>query len=223
MADAQSKPKHKPNEVHLSADPNTDAESARLVHMEAMLGGVYMRSIGPRIREMFADFNLSESAMLYARQMLERMAPRDPMEEMLISQALLAHARVMHLTSLANSQERLESIRTIHEYADRASNTYRRLMLALAEYRKPPKAGDSYTAIGQANIAGQQVVVNGENKNATNEQGCDQRGTGHDTIEHDGPADAPQALPAEPRGPGIPPSVGSPDATVGAVHRPEDG
>ena len=110
----------------------------------------------------------------------------------------------------------LKSIRTIHEYADRASNTFRRLMLILAEYRKPPRVGDSFTAIGQANIAGQQVVVNGgqENGNATNEQGSDQQGTGHDAIDHDAPTNAthtPPALSAEPRGPGIPPSLGSSD------------
>ena len=216
MGEANAKPKRKPTEVTLKGDPTKDRDSARRVHLEAMLGGVYANSIGSRIREMFAGLDLSKSAMLYARDTLERMAPRDPMEEMLIAQALAAHARVMHLTSLANSQERLESIRTVHEYADRATNTYRRLMLALAEYRKPPRAGDSFTAIRQANIAGQQVVMNSEKsprESATNEQGCNDDGERHAT---------PPVLSADPPGVGIPSGSGGLRETLEAVNRPPD-
>ena len=215
MGEANQKPKEGAVELAVNADPNTDRESARRVHLEAMLGGVYANSIGTRIREMFGGLDLNKSAMLHARDVLERMAPRDPMEEMLIAQALAAHARVMHLTTLANSQERLENIRTVHEYADRATNTFRRLMLALAEYRKPPKAGDSFTAIKQANIAGQQVVMNSENspkENTTNEQG-----SSHAQADHH-PPKPPEALPADAGGPGIPPSLRGPRAAVGASH-----
>ena len=144
------------------------------------------------------------------------MAPRDPAEEMLIVQMLMAHARVMHLTSVANGQERLEPLRIVNEYADRASNTFRRLMLALAEYRKPPRGGDSFTAIKQANIAGQQVVMNGKtsaDEKATNEQGTDIRAE---------PDKAPQALPAEPRRPGIPACIGPAREAVGAIHGAAD-
>jgi len=219
MGKADPTPKRAATELTVKADPNTDRDSARRVHLEAMLGGVYANSIGSRIRKMFGGMELTESAMLYARDMLERMATRDPMEEMLIAQALAAHARVMHLTSLANTQERLESIRTVHEYADRATNTDRRLMLALAEYRKPPRAGDSFTAIKQANIAGQQVVMNSEKsprENATNEQGSSHAHTNHHAPK------TPEALPADTGGPGIPASVRGPRAAVGASHGPDD-
>lgn len=218
--EAAPKPTRKPTKLTVKADPNTDRASARRVHLEAMLGGVYATSIGSRIRKMFEGFDLSESAMLYARDMLERMAPRDPMEEMLIAQALAAHSRVMHLTSLANSQESLGNIRTVHEYADRASNTYRRLMLALAEYRKPPRAGDSFTAIKQANIAGQQVVMNSENsprQSATNEQGFRDA---PDTQERS--TETSTALPADTGGTGIPPSSGGLREALGAIHGTED-
>lgn len=219
MSDTNGKPKRKPTKVTLNGDPNTDRDSARYVHLEAMLGGVYANSIGSRIRKMLGGMELTESAMLYARDMLERMAPRDPMEEMLIAQALAAHARVMHLTSLVNTQEQLESIRTVHEYADRATNTYRRLMLALAEYRKPPRAGDSFTAIKQANIAGQQVVMNSENsprEDTTNEQG-----SSHAEANRHAPQ-TPETLPADTGGPGIPASVRGPRAAVGASHGTDD-
>lgn len=205
--------------TYLKGDPNTDPESARRVHLHAMLGSVYANSIGSRIHTMFAGHDLRESALLYARNTIDRMAPRDPMEEMLIAQALATHARVMHLTSLANIQERLENVRTVHEYADRASNTYRRQMLALAEYRKPPRAGDSFTAIKQANIAGQQVVMNSENsptENTTNEQGSSHA----EPSQH--PHEAPEALPADAGGPGIPASLGGTGEALGTIHGAED-
>jgi hypothetical protein len=48
-------------------------------------------------------------------------------------------------------------------------------MLALDEYRRPRRGGDSYTQIQQANIANQQIVDNRKTSNAettTNEQRC---------------------------------------------------
>jgi hypothetical protein len=124
---------------------------------------------------------------------------------------MCAHARVMHLTDLANKQTTLNNVKTINEYADRASNTYRGLLIALGELRRPPKGpegprrapkgGDSYTAVRQADFAGQQVVMNGEpgtsadSMNTTNEQGFN---------DDDTPPDDPQALPAEPGGARVP-------------------
>jgi hypothetical protein len=47
----------------------------------------------------------------------------------------------------------------INEACGRAANTYRRLMLAIAEYRRPAGA-EAPVAIRQASIAKQQVVQN---------------------------------------------------------------
>lgn len=160
--------------VELYGDPNTDASAARRIHGHAIPGAVYTGALRPRLAAHFGDFNLARSGMVHAGDVMARMAPRDPVEEMLVAQLLLTHSRVLHLTDIANHQTGLQQVRTIHEYADRASNTYRRLMLALAEYRRPPRTGDTFTAIKQANIAGQQVVQNQENSQptkATNEQG----------------------------------------------------
>lgn len=205
--------------VQLDGNPDTDPDAARQLHTNAIAGGVYARALGHRIAGVFDGMNLDQSAMLYIEDLIERMAPRDPMEEMLVVQAVMAHARVLHLTDYANQQDQLESVRIVNEYADRASNTFRRLMLALAEYRKPPRTGDSYTAIRQANIAGQQVVMNGETPqpaNATNEQGCGPADQSHE------PRTPPPVLHAEPAGPGIPASVGPAREALGAIHRAED-
>jgi hypothetical protein len=141
------------------------------------------------------------------------MAPRDALEEMLIIQAIVTHARALHLNHLATRQERPITVRTVNEYADRASNTYRRLMLALAEYRRPPRPAANFTAIGQANVAQQQVVVNHENPQggkAANEVGCPGR------------TEAPPRLSADSRGAEIAPGSGAGREAVDPVHGPED-
>lgn len=207
------RPKDDAHTLTLPGDPVTDKAAARKLHGPGIAGMVYGNAVAQRMNLLCGGFEVSDSGGNYIADMLERMAPRDPLEEMLVVQAALAHARVLHLTEHANRQERLESIRTVNEYADRASNTYRRLMLALHEYRKPPRSGDTFTAIRQANIAGQQVVQNGEipaSRNATNEQRSE-------------PAEPPKALPAESGGLGVVAGLGNPREALGAVHGAEDG
>lgn len=204
--------------VHVSGDPNTNADAAKAIHLNAVAGVVYALALQPKIGRLFPE-PLDQSAMLYVESLIDRMAPRDPAEEMLVVQLALAHARVLHLTHLANQQDGLETIKTTHEYADRAHNTYRRLMLALAEYRRPPRTGDTFAVVKQANIAGQQVIQNHENstRNATNEQGK--------SPDHCGSRDGqerPPALPADTGGIGVSPFNRSESEAVGAVHWPAD-
>jgi hypothetical protein len=104
------------------------------------------------------------------------------------------------------------NVRVINEACDRAANTFRRQMLALAEYRRPPRS-DQFVAIRQANLANQQVVQNVESQksqtgNASNEQGL--------------PPVAP-ALPADARGAGLAPADGGSGVALGELHRPSDG
>lgn len=202
-----------PTTLKLPGHPSTNKAAARKLYGAGLGGMVFGSAVHQRLGQLCSGADLNDGSCNFIEDLLERMAPRDPMEELLVVQAAMAYARVLHLTELANQQESLESIRTVHEYADRASNTYRRLMLALAEYRRPPRVGDSFTAIRQANIAGQQVVQNGEvqgKRNATNEQGS-------------GAREPPQTLPTDPRGAGVPAGRGVPHQAVGAVHRAEDG
>src|SRR3954471_3961028 len=76
---------------------------------------------------------------------------------MLVSQMVVTHGRLLNLTTSAGHQTNLKWAQQMNDAADRASNTFRRLVLALAEYRNP-RRGSSFTAIGQANIAQQQIV-----------------------------------------------------------------
>lgn len=158
-------------------------------------------------------------ASAHGRDVINRMAPRDAAEEMLVAQLLFAHARVMRLTEMANRQTDIEAIRVYHEYADRASNTYRRLMLALAEYRQPPRTGDTFAVVKQANIAGQQVIQNHEiaTTNATNEQGL----RPNTSSDRSSPAN-PAALPADTGRVSFPAFNSPTREAVEAVHRPQN-
>ncbi|MCC7388134.1 MAG: hypothetical protein IT431_05130 [Phycisphaerales bacterium] len=205
-------PKELATPLSLPGHPATNKAAARKLYGPGLGGMVFGNAVRQRIGKLCNGVDLADGGCNFIEDMLDRMGPRDPLEEMLIIQAALAHARVLHLSEYANRQERLESIRTVNEYADRASNTFRRAMLALAEYRRPPRAPGNFTAIGQANIAAQQVVSNGEirvDRNTTNEQGSE-------------PVRGPQSLPADAGGAGILAGLGLPREAVGAVHGPED-
>ncbi len=208
------KPVRRRPTLRLSGDPHTDPKAAGQVHGMGLAAVVYGSGMDQRLRAPFVGLDLRATGLVHVRDVMERMAPRDPAEEMLVAQLLTTHARVMHLSELANRQTNLGPVRTLNEYADRASNTYRRLMLALAEYRRPPRTGDSFTAIRQTNIAGQQVVQTHENRpptNATNEQGCTPS-----------PAKVPAALPADSGRPDVLAGLRRPREAVDQVHRPSD-
>lgn len=157
-----------------SANDPRDAGSEqerRELHGEIMAGGVYARYARKLAEdgwgaESHVTAETGATCVQYAGDVLRRMKPRDPMEEMLITQALWTHARIAELTDLAVAQKRYESLQVLNDAIDRASNTFRRQMLALKEYRRPPKGSDSYTRIQQANIANQQVVQNGVDASA---------------------------------------------------------
>ena len=141
--------------------------------------------------------------------------PRDALEEMLVVQMAWAHARLARLSAIAHNQEQRGNVQVVHDACDRAANTFRRQMLALAEYRRPAQPG-SFVAIRQANVANQQVVQNVENHTfpnpnfrtpaASNEQGS-----------------APQALPPVGAGIEIPEGGGAKEQAVAGQHRPQDG
>jgi hypothetical protein len=76
------------------------------------------------VHDAFADF-------------VDSMAPRDPLEKLMLEQLLLNHVRVLQLSQQACAQSGPETIRILNECADRASGAFRRLITAFAEYRKP--------------------------------------------------------------------------------------
>ena len=105
------------------------------------------------------DESAREAAIDFIDALRESIRPRDAFEEMLIVQYVWTHARLGKLSMMASNQELTANVRVVNEACDRAANTLRRLMLTLAEYRRPPRQ-DHFVAIRQANVAAQQVVHN---------------------------------------------------------------
>lgn len=172
--------------VRVRGNPVTDPTVANEVHSRIIASTVYAKALAAQVADSVDGVELAESANTYVTGVIERVDPKDPLEEMLAVQALMAHTRVLHLSNLANSQTDLNSLRIVNEYADKASNTFRRLMLALGEYRRPTRGGTSTTTIGQANIGGQQMVVNAGplgNTNEANEQGFQEEDEGISIVE----------------------------------------
>jgi hypothetical protein len=213
-----SKPKKPPKTKCPPQKPAQISEeafaAARHLHGEGIPEAVYATAIAPII-----GGKTDDQAMMYARDLIKRMAPRDPAEEMLITQMLFAHARSMRLTAMSGQLSTVEGLKVVHEYADRASNTYRRLMLAFAEYRRPPKAGDSFSVIQQANIAAQQVV---QNNGATDENATNEQGSNHASCSNQPGNQAAPQLPADTGRDSLAAILSPKGQAVGAVNRTED-
>jgi hypothetical protein len=154
------------------------------------------------------------AARTFMAAMCESVQPRDAVEEMLLVQMVWTHARLGNLTVLANQQTTASNVRIVHDACDKAANTFRRMMLALADYRRPPQVA-GFVAVRQANIANQQVVQNVENQNqnsdfrkplTSNEQGSAAPALSPIGDRIDGPAGS-----------------GAAKQAMAAQHRPADG
>jgi hypothetical protein len=151
--------------------PGTDGELADPAKRAEVSRAVALKFTARQFRDMI--LNPADKEHAYFKQLevmaveyLQRFEPRDPVEEMMIAQMLWAHARVANLMRRAKAQKEIKWAELLYEATDRASNLVRRQMLALAEYRRPRRR--TFTAIRQANIAGQQVVTSSspvENRN----------------------------------------------------------
>lgn len=218
-------PKAKTENVFVTPGPNPvlckkgfeRPELVRVLHKYILPGAVYKQQLVEAVK----CEDIQNTAYLHTEEFLNAMQPRDPLEEMLIVQALWTHGRLAQLHRLATAPQTLDGGRTLHEAIDRAANTFRRQMLALAEYRNP-RRGDSITLVKaeQANLAHQQIVNPGvEVKNMSNEQGAKHGDTG--TV-HRQPAQ-PQALEGPHTGRQGPLAGSSPaPQTVEAQHRPKN-
>jgi len=150
-------------------------------------------------------------AELFVRALQESVKPRNPLEEMLVVQMALTHARVTRLSVIAMDQERTKNVQVVNDACDRAANTFRRQMLALAEYRRPPRP-KIFAPIRQANVAQLQQVQNGENRNLQHENIANELGCVSPT--------AAPALPSLSGGLVVPARVGAAPTSVAEEHRP---
>ncbi|MFQ5463780.1 MAG: hypothetical protein ACE5E5_14280 [Phycisphaerae bacterium] len=86
------------------------------------------------------------------KELLAAMAPRDPLERMLVAQLAYTHERIGRLSRIAVATSPMEDAQVAHECCERAMNTYRKGMVALKEYRSKPRE-TPLVAVQQVNNA----------------------------------------------------------------------
>ncbi len=200
-------------------DPRVSEPERTKRHTGDLTGTIYDELIRPCMNNRFgkestAYQEITSTTVLHARDTLQRVNTTDPMEEMLVGQALMTHARIIRLNHLLADETRIDQIKVLSEAADRASNTYRRQMAALDEHRRP-RATPHFN---QTNIAGQQIIQNNVDRKekSTNEQGL-----ADETAQE--PAPGRQAtLPADAGGATITTAGSEEEPAVAAIHRPQD-
>ena len=153
-----TRPRMEPQELASAAAPNPIGTSDKLppdfLGTAAYLLVAEKMSLGPE---------LLEAAGLGAISFQEHMQSKDGLERLAISQLLVTHGRVMWLSKLLTEQTSTKAITAISASIDSALSTFVRLIRALDEYRRP-RAANTTVSIGQANVAGNQLVQNIQNQ-----------------------------------------------------------
>ena len=211
---ALAKPPDRPasQPIALPPDPAGQRKALKNIFIDKVGANVFAGQMRPFVgyTEDDAGQSARDGAEAFVRAIKESVQPRDAVEEMLVLQMAWTHARLAVLSSVKSNQEAIGALRAINDACDRCAGTFRKLMLALSEHRRPAQVG--FVAIKQANVANQQVVqhVNQTIESpefrkpiASNEQGS--------------------ALPAVGEGAGILAGDGAAQPAVEAQHRPQNG
>jgi hypothetical protein len=195
--------------------PTNAAGKAIMVADPAGAAAVYLDVLGEialaNLNEWAIKGARREGAQMFVEALKASVKPRDAIEEMLVLQMAFTHARMTRLSVVAMEQDRVRNVQVVNDACDRAANTFRRQMLALAEYRRPPRP-QIFAPIRQANVAQLQQVQNGENRNLENENITNELGF------------APPAptLPAVAEGAGVPARGSAAPPPLAEEHRPAD-
>ncbi len=129
----------------------------------------------------FAKTKLVAGCIGFMAETIKAVSPRDPLERMLVQQLMWCHQRIARLSLKACNQSDLEPIKVINELTDQAMNSYRRLMLALREYRAPHRQVN----IKQLNQAEQQNIVQVETPNSNKGNATNEKDANHGHCEAD--------------------------------------
>ena len=208
-----AKPSDGTRKVRLPADPAAQRQAVKEVFLNVVGGAVLTAQMKPFVSG-DSEATATRSAELFVEAIRESVQPRDALEEMLVVQMAWTHARLARLSAIAHNQEQRGAVQVVNDACDRAANTFRRQMLALAAYRQPSQPG-SFVAIRQANVANQQVVQNVDSQKPSPEI------EKHSTSNEQG--SAPPALPPVAERIELPAGGGAEKQAVAAKHRPQNG
>ena len=126
MGKSNSNDTSKPEFDDLQAPPEVKAQI-----IEQHFGGFYLPSMIPNLPDEWHD-----GCKELMQQILDRMAPKDPLERMMCEQMVWCHYRIAALSMRATRTRDFDRMCRVHELVERAMNTYRRGILALKEYRR---------------------------------------------------------------------------------------
>lgn len=120
----------------------------------------------------------------YVAEMMDLMQsevkPKDPLERMLLEQALTSHAAILAAHKVLARTTTFDGMDKASRVIERLSSDYRRAMLALRQYRAPYR---QFVVAQQANIANQQIVnPNLNTATPSNELGTTAGGTSVSTA-----------------------------------------
>jgi len=104
-------------------------------------------AVGPNGWKMYRDWLVKASG-----------DPSDPIEVLMIEQIALAHFRVGQLHAKAESAESTEAVKAYSSAAIRLTGEFRRLSLALRQYRQPTQT-KHFTVVKQQNLAESQQIA----------------------------------------------------------------
>lgn len=135
-----------------------------------------------------------DTAFRAGLSMMQQMRPRDPLERLALSQALMAHARVAWLTMVL-ARATPPELSVISEATERAAGTFARMMRAIAEHRQP-RNSSAAVSIAQANLGHQQIVQNVQTEKCQGKKNVDDQ----TRIDAKSAAIATKSLPADAKG-----------------------
>jgi hypothetical protein len=196
-------------QVTVPPDPIARRRAVKDVFLNVVGANVFAAQMRTFVSE--GDGNTAgKSAEMFFEAIRESVQPRDAIEEMLVVQMAWLHARIAKLSALAVDQRESNNARVVNDACDRAANTFRRMMLSLADYRRPAQPG-SFVAIRHANVANQQVIANAQEPISQHK------------LSSNGQGSTSPALLSVSDGAGILTSSGAAKQTVVAEHGPQDG
>lgn len=206
-------------------------EISGAVVLATCIGNSYGEEFGPRAFNAYHD-NMLEAAG----------QPTDPIEAMLIEQLLWAHHRLGHLHLQATSAQAPEAAALYNAAAARLMGEFRKMTLALREYRTPA-VSKHLTVVKQQNVAaGDQQIAYLEGKAApplgpTTDRDIDMSSNRQEAITHEAQTafiaqpqaggcretELVEARPVDAGRPGKTATVGTCPPAVGAHHRSKNG
>lgn len=174
MARRKSEPPTELKECKSVVPATQNQEMRKYILEEVKYGGLLGVQVSSKILEGIVkndpnvdSFDISTRLM---KQAMDDFSPKSAAERMLVEQLVVTHSQLLNIQKLTCRTDQYDRIEQMAAVASRLQADFRKTLLALKEWKAPPK---SFIVAQQANIANQQVVTQNPEKTntTTNELG----------------------------------------------------